>query len=285
MKLGFLRAAALLCACGAVAARAQSPPSALRLGIYPIAEATKVVAMFSPLARFLGERTGRKVEIEVAASYRDHIEKAGGDVYDLAYLGPSLYVYTTARYGSKPLLARLETNGSPTYRGAIIVREESPAATLAQLRGKRIAFGDRDSTMGFLVPRYLLWKAGVGLEDLGGHEFLSNQDDVALSVLAGLYDAGAVRQQVFEAYESRGLRALAWTDPMPEHVFVASTKLDGKTRQALAAALLSLALAPGGRGILNGFQRGATGLIPGEDSDYQGLRAILGELGKAGEGP
>lgn len=285
MKLGFSWVAALLCACGAVAARAQETPPALRLGIYPIAEATKVVAMFSPLARFLEDQTGRKVEIEVAGSYRDHIEKAGGDAYDLAYLGPSLYVYTTARYGSKPILARLETDGSPTYRGAIIVRKDSPAITLAQLRGKHFAFGDRDSTMGFLVPRHLLWKSGVGLENLGGHEFLSNQDDVALSVLADLYDAGAVRQQVFKAYEARGLRALAWTDPMPEHVFVASTRLDGKTRQTLAGALLSLARAPGGRGVLNGFQRGATGLIPGADSDYQGLRAILGDLEKAGEGP
>lgn len=283
MKLGLSWIAALLCVCAAAFVRAQAPEEPLRLGVYPIVEATKVVAMFSPLARYLEERTGRKVEIEVAASYREHIEKAGGDACDLSYLGPSLYVRMTAEYGPKPILARLETNGSPTYRGAVIVRHDSSITSLAQLRGKRVAFGDRDSTMGFPAPRHMLRKAGIGLDELGGYEFLSNQEDVALSVLADLYDAGAVRQQVFQAYEVRGLRALAWTDPLPEHLFAASARLDEKTRRMLAEALLSLAEADGGTEILRGLQRGATGFIPGADADYRAVRTILSDLEQAGD--
>lgn len=278
----FLKAAAVVVLCFTARALAQTPGAPLRMGVYPFVEATKAVAMFSPLARYLGEETGRTVELEISESYAQHVERTGRDVYDLSYLGPSHYVRMTAGYGHKPILARLETKGASTYRGAVIVRRDSPLTSLGQLRGKRFAFGDRGSTMGYLVPRHMLWKAGVGLDTLGGYDFLTNQEDVALSVLAGFYDAGAVRQQVYETYESRGLRVLAWTDPLPEHLFTASSKLDEKTRQALTQALLSLAKTPGGADVLKGFQRSATGFLPGFDVDYQPFREILADIGPEG---
>lgn len=264
---------------GSVMAQETSAPP-LYLGIYPMAETTRAVKMFTPLANYLGTRTGRAVEIEVAPDYAEQLERIGQDRYDLAYVGPANYVRLLAKYGPRPLLARLETNGSPVYRGAIIARNDSPISALQDLRGKRMVFGHKGSTMGYLVPRHMLWKAGIDLKSLGSYGFLPNQEDVALSVLAGIYDAGAVRQQIFDQFEARGLKAVVWSPLLSEHVFVASSKLDPKTRQALAQALLDLSKAPGGFEILAAIQRSATGFVPASESDYEAFKGIIADTDK-----
>lgn len=262
----------------ATGARAETRGAPLRLGIYPLIETSKVMKMFSPLALYLERRTGRKVVVEAAATYKEHIDRTGVDGYEISYMGPVSYVRMKQRYGPKPILAGIETKGRTKYRGAIVVRTDSPIASLKELRGRRFAFGDKGSTMGYMVPRHILRKVGITLRDLGGIEFLSNQEDVALAVLSGLADAGAMREQVFEMYAGRGLKAVAWSSPLPEHLFVASSKLDAATRKAVQKALLAIAGTSEGPGILRNFQRSATGLAPVDERDYLEYMKVVRNL-------
>jgi phosphonate transport system substrate-binding protein len=257
----------------------------LRLGIYPLLEVTEVVRRFTPLARYLEAKTGRPVIMEVSKDYQDHIDKTGAEAYDISYLGPASYIQMVREYGLKPILARLETNNAPSYRGAIIVRQDSPLAGLGDLKGKRFAFGDKGSTMGYVVPRHLLWKAGLKPEDLAVADYLKNQEDVAMSVLAGHFDAGAVREQIFEQYRGRGLRVLAWSPHLSEHLFAARASTAPGEVESLRAILYGVSRSPGGGEVLKSIQRSVTALIPAADSDYDSLRTILSDLDKAGLKP
>lgn len=69
-----------------------------------------------------------------------------------------------------------------------------------------IAFGDPESTMSHLVPRFMLWRVGVTGEVLADYQFLSNHTNVALGVLVGDFDAGAVKEEVFYEFEPKGLK-------------------------------------------------------------------------------
>ncbi len=254
-------------------------------GIYPLLEVTEVVKRFTPLARYLEEVTGRKVEIEVAKDYQEHIERTGRGVYDLSYMGPASYISMVEVYGPRTILARLETNYAPTYHGAIVVLRNSPLTGLADLKGKKFAFGDKSSTMGYVVPLQMLWKAGIGMEDLAERAFLKNQEDIALSVLAGHFDAGAVREQVFQQYAGRGLRVLAWSPEFSEHLFVSGRSSDEATVASLRNALYSLSRRPEGQAIMKMIQKSATAFIPARDTDYNSLRRIFDDLKKIGVQP
>ena len=119
----------------------------LSLYIQPYLPATELVKRFNPLASYLSEKLGTSVHIKVSNSYGRHIDFSGRDKADISYLGPGPYIKMVEKYGRKPLLVRLEVRNSPVYYGIIVARRDSPIKTSADLKGKKFAFGDQNSTM------------------------------------------------------------------------------------------------------------------------------------------
>lgn len=132
--------------------------------------------------------------------------------------------------------------------------------------------------MSHLVPHYMLLEAGVESRGSTGHTHLNNHYNVALSVLAGDYDAGAVKDEVFKKYSARGLRVLVWTPEISEHLFITSGSLPQKTRDALRDALYWLRDTEEGRDILKGIKSTLTALVPAAEGDYDNLANILTTL-------
>jgi len=250
----------------------------LKLGIHPYLPAEEIIERFTPLAKHIGRELGVTVEIVISRTYEEHVDRTGRNEFDLAFMGPFSYVQMTALHGKKPVLARLEIQGSPLFRGVIFVPESSAVQSLSELKGKRFAFGDRGSTMGYLVPRYVLWKAGVDLKDLAGHAFIPNHNNVALSVLSGDYEAGAVRDDVFDKYQPKGLRAIAYTPQLSEHLFVAKSTMDRQRMEKLKGTLLTAGKKPEEQAILNALKLKVTRLSEARDSDYDNVREIYKAL-------
>lgn len=272
-------AATLAVALLAVTSPAQAD---LTLGVHPFKPPSKLVESFRPLADYLSEKMGEPVAIRIARDYQAHVEAVGRDEIDIAYVGPVPYVKLRAAYGERPLLARQQIGASPTYHSKIFVRKDSAIGALADLKGKRFAFGEPHSTMSYFVPRYMLWQAGIDVGQFAGHKFVGDHVNVALGVLAGDFDAGAVKEDVFYQYEGRGLRAIATSDPLSDHLFVAGRKLPDATVRRLRDALLQLDRDPRGAAILQAMTPGVRSLVPVQDRDYDSLRRVLEKLQELG---
>jgi phosphonate transport system substrate-binding protein len=281
LGVSMMRAALSVCAIlGCVSAAYAG--AELVLGVHPYKPASQLITAYAPLARHLGEKLGQPVAVRISKDYQAHIDAVGRDAYDFAYIAPLSYVKMTEQYGPMPLLARQAIDGNTTFHGKIIVRKDGSIQTLADLKGKRFAFVEPESTMGYLVPRQMLKEQGVTLQQLARRRFLGDHANVALAVLTGDDEAGAVKEDVFFEYEKRGLRAIATSPPFSDHLFVASRKLPAATVQAARGALLHLADTLGGKGILQSMTRGVTALAPVSDRDYDTLRTVIRSLG-AGE--
>lgn len=246
----------------------------LRFGLYPYLSASKLVKKFSPLASYLSCKLGQPVELELAKDYKEHIRRMGKEEIDFAFMGPISYLQMTEQFGRKPILACLEIDGKATYHGVIAVRKGYPLHDLSSLKGKRFAFGAKDSTMGHYVAIYMMQQAGLKVASLGSYESIENQENIALGVLAGDFDAGALRESVFKTYEGEGLRALAVSSPMPEHLFVAANRLGTDKVLRLGKAMHALNSSKEGKAILNALQNNLTALVPATDHNYQELRTI-----------
>lgn len=279
---GFTMVALLVALLPAPRAYALQP---LKVGVHPYLAATELVRRFKPLVDYLGRELKVPVAIEIADSYKTHIRNVGTGAVDLAIMGPASYVALIDAYGSRPISASFETSSGKTFRGVIVARRESPLTDLASLKGKRFAFGDRQSTMGHLVPRQMLLKQGVDARDLPDHQFLTNHDNIALGVLGGDFDAGALKEDVFRRYEPEGLKAIAFSLEFADHVFVMSSQSAAQTAQAVRQALLDLKTRPEGKEVLAAIQQNLVALVPAEDRDYDNLRAVLRELKEAGVEP
>ncbi|MBF0447526.1 MAG: phosphate/phosphite/phosphonate ABC transporter substrate-binding protein [Magnetococcales bacterium] len=262
-----------------LSARASSP---LILGVHPYLPVSELMERFQPLARYLETIVRRPVQVRVGLSYEEHIQHVQDHQVDIAFFGPASLIALLEKSKNLPILARLEMDGRPFFQGKIIVRQESSIAQLSDLVGKRFAFGDRQSTMSHLIPRHMLLKAGITTDKLQRFQFLKNHNNVAMGVLSGDFDAGAVKEEVFEQFASQGLRVLASTPNISEHAFIARPDLPAQLIIQLRSALLDLHKTQKGRNILIGIKKNITALVPANPSDYQNLQSILSDLKKAG---
>lgn len=250
----------------------------LILAVHPYLPYDELMKRFTPLADYLAREIGRKVEVRIGTDYREHAINIGDGTVDIAYVGPAVYVSVVERYGEHPLLAMIETNGTPDFAGMIIVREDSPVTEIAGLRGKELAFVDPNSTMGFLVPMHILTRDLDKEEVLRNSRFLGSHINVALGVLTGDFEAGAVKEEVFFHYRARGLRELASTPKIPEHLFIARKDLPPEIISELRKTMYGLSESEPGRRIMNMIKKDMTGMVPANDGDFDVLRVILRSL-------
>lgn len=248
----------------------------LILAVHPYLPKDEIITRYKPLADYIARAVGRPVEVRVGRDYEEHIEAIGTDKVDIAYMGPVPYVKLVAQYGKKPLLARQEIDDQPLLKGEIIVRQDSPLHTLAELKGKRFAFADANSTMGSVLPQKMLAQAGIPLTGLAGYKFIEGHENVAMAVLGGDYDAGAVKEETFQKYAPKGLRALAHLPEVYDHVFVTSARLPAVLVESLRSLLLKLNDSPEGRAIMASIHPHMTALVSPQDSEYDKLRAVVG---------
>ncbi len=281
-KRSFVLAATAVVVILLVCPSASPAQDQLVLGLPSYLSTTELYQHFGPLADHLSRKLNIPVKIRSESDYGDNLMNLKNGDVDIAFLGPASYVLYTRRFGTVPLLAAFESNGSKTFRGFIVVRKDSAIMRLSQLKGKKVAFSDRKSTMGHIVPRYLMLQAGIDMQQLGGHRFLDNQENVALGVMSGAFDAGAVRESIYQRYAGEGLRAIAASEPMPDHLFVARAGLPKATVSRISDILLSLRDSDEGRWILSLIQKDLTALVPVSDADYDPLRKIIERLTRAG---
>jgi phosphonate transport system substrate-binding protein len=222
---------------------------------------------------------GRTVNIRIGRDYEEHIRAVGDNSVDIAFMGPAQYVKLIDEYGPRPLLARLEVNGKPELFGAIVVRTDNPMRALADLKGHSFAFGDPDSTMSHIVPEAMLTEAGVPLSALSEYKFLGAHKNVALGVLSGDFDAGAVKMEILDEFAERGLRSLAKTPAVSEHVLVVRTDMPADQVGKLRQALLNLRSQPNGMQVMQSINKDMTAFVPVADADYDNLRALMRSVG------
>ncbi len=254
---------------------------ALILGIHPYLPHTELKQRFAPLAKYLSKEIGQEIIIKIGTNYDEHIKKIGENQIDIAFLGPVSYVELVKKYGKKPLLTTTETNGTKYFQGKIVVRTENTIKSISELNVENFAFVSQKSTMGYILPIYMLYKAGH--KDLIANKqvFLWSHKNVALGVLCGDYVAGAVKEEVFDSYQKSGLKVLATTPKIPEHLFVASSNLPSKTVAKLQNALIKLNNTENGKQIMISIKKTMTAMSFAEDGSYNELREILSFLEKA----
>lgn len=242
-------------------------------GIVPLEDPVKMNKSFAPLCRFVRSVLRRPLHVRLGHDYAEAIRDVGEGRALLSYLTPSTYVEAHEKFGVEPLVVPL-AKGEPFYRAAIVVRSDSGIASVAQLAGRRFAFGDPKSTGSKAMPEAMLKDAGVGLPQLAGHGFVGNHDNVANAVLTKQYDAGGLMLSVAERYAGQGLKILAVSDPIPQFPICASPRLSAGDRARLAKALIAL----DDPQVLETLGSGVTGFAPIRDRDYDSVRAMLRRL-------
>jgi phosphonate transport system substrate-binding protein len=96
------------------------------------------------------------------------------------------------------------------------------------------------STHGYLVPRKMLERAGVPLEDLGSYRYTGSFMNVAMDVLNGECDAGSIQDTLANRLASEGkIKIIQASEPYPSSVIAYNSSVDSTIVQSVKDALLA----------------------------------------------
>jgi len=273
---------AIVLAAGAAAAMAQA--KVLRVSAIPDEAPTELQRKFKPLGDYLQKETGMEVQFVPVTDYAAVVEGLATGKIDLAWLGGFTYVQARIRSngGVVPIVQRAEDQ---VFTSKFIVPVDSPAKTLADLKGKTFAFGAPSSTSGSLMPRYFLMQAGVDPErDFKTVAFSGAHDATVAYVAAGRAEAGVLNSSVWDKLvESKNpnaakVRVLATTPTFFDYNWTVRPGLDPALTRKITQAFLKLDPAkPGDKDIME-LQR-ASKFIPTQSSNYDGIEAAAKSAG------
>jgi phosphonate transport system substrate-binding protein len=223
----------------------------LRLGV-PLAEdPARVRAQYEPLTVYLAKRLGRSVDLVVSPTYKSVGWLLEQGKIELAWLSGVAFTRVSRAYPAVAL-ARAVRRGTTTYQGVLVVPAGSPARTVADLRGKRLAYVDPASGSGFLAANQMLLDAGLSPgADLAECGFTYGHLESLKLLASGRYDAAAVFDRALEVYagaiDTSKFRVLALSSPLANDVVACSPNLDATLRERIRKLLLEMKETPDGK--------------------------------------
>lgn len=255
----------------------------LRMLVPPVLARESIEKSYAKLDDYLSRQLGVPVELVIGDSYEDVVAKTAAGEFDVVMLSP--YTYALA-HEQKPIpcLVQMIGDGSATAAGYIVVRQDSPIRSVADLPGARFGFVDRASTSGYIYAVKAMLDQGIDpKKHLGPMEYLGNHEAVLLAVLEGRIDAGATYQGSLAALKRSkdidplSFRIIAKTERTPRDILCARADLPEVVRTEIQRLLMVLTVRdPVGRELLspmsvNGFQ-------PPDDAAYDGVRKVAAEV-------
>ncbi len=247
IRKSFAFAAALLVAVSLnlSAQAADSDPDTLRVALLPDEDAATIIKQNEGLKNYLEAKLGKKVKLVVTTDYSSMIEAMRFGRLELGYFGPLSYTLAKSKADIEPFAARMK-KGSTTYHAVLIGNKAAAIATLADVKGKQVAYGDIASTSSHLIPKKMLLDGGLATKKDYKENFLGAHDAVAVAVQNGHAQAGGLSQPIFKSLVERGIisldkvKVLQVSKPYPQYPWAMRSDLNPELKVKIRDAFIDL---------------------------------------------
>jgi len=225
-----------------------SDPKKLKVALLPDESPDVLIEKNMPLKKYLEKELGLEVELIVTTDYSVMIETMRRGKIDVGYFGPVSYVFLKSRHGAvAPVAAKKDKAGATTYHSLIIANANKNIKTLADIKGKKVAFGDPVSTSSSIIPKLMLARDGkLDINKDFESVHLGTHDAVALAVMKGHADAGGMGQHIYDSLAGKGLidakivTVIKVSEAIPQYPFVIRTDIDKGLQERIRRAFLNL---------------------------------------------
>jgi phosphate/phosphite/phosphonate ABC transporter binding protein len=234
------------------------------------------------LLRWTSKHAGIDLELVEAATYEDLANDVRKAKVDIAWLPPIVRV----RVGDAAApLGSILRDGRITYETALIVRKDSTAKSIANLKRARAGWVDRWSAAGFVLPRINLALLGIDPRSFFRTEsFHGSHRAVVEAVMSGLCDVagtyaqadvkGKVKGGAWSEVDGADVRVLATFGAIPPDVIAARSELPEAQRAAVRDALRAASADDEGRKLLRAVFGGET-FVEDMTKSYESLARAL----------
>ena len=255
----------------------------IKMAMVPSLETRKLVVSGEKLRQLMEKETGLKYEVSVPTSYTAVITAMGAGTVDVGWLSPIPYVIAHDRYGVEVVL-RTVRDKSDKYWSVIITRNDSGINKLADLKGKKFAYGDAASTSGTIYPKHLIRTSGYDPETFFSNVIYAGAHDrVVMAVYNKQVDAGAIyggvrtdaREMVMNTMPDvmKQTKVIAKSAEIPNDTVSIRKGLPPAIAKKITDGLMTLSKSKKGKKAIFDLY-GIDGFVPAKDKDYDSVRKV-----------
>lgn len=226
----------------------------ITLGVITAENEADRLARYKPVRAYLEETLGVKINWRTAMDYAGIIEGVKAKKIELARFGPASYAkcWIVTRGGVEPLVGDVDQHDAFGYHSVIIVKTDSPYRSLDDLKGKKFAFADPNSTSGHQAPRYFLMEQGYDADSFfAATAFSGSHENSVMALLNGSFDAVATwwrndeysnpKRMEMKGMIEPGQWRIIWKSPkLPSSPWAVPTHLPERMRHDVAEALFNM---------------------------------------------
>jgi ABC-type phosphate/phosphonate transport system substrate-binding protein len=235
----------------------------LAMALVTEADSEGTLGGLNPFVRYaayqqaLSEGLERPVAIDPCLAFQAQSGLASG-WYSLAEVSPTDFAQLARKADLRVLAIPVDTQGRAARPAVLVVSARSEIQDVADLRGKRVAFGPAGDARTHHAAQQLLQEAGLKKTDLslevlpvpGSLKHMPNMAAVAKSVANQSSDAGFLDEAAWERLPPRprkegdasrqDLRVIARTMALPDRLLIASPKLDDEMLERARTEVLAM---------------------------------------------
>ncbi len=168
-------------------------PTKLVFAPVPAENAIKQAADWAPFVKAVSDKIGVPIEQVSSTDYAGVTEGVLAGKVDIAMYGPlSYYIAKEAGAKLRGVAITAPSFGQPgTYQSFLFTKAgRSDINSIADIKGKKVCFGDPESTSGTLFPYLMLADAGIDSQKDITNVVAGAHDKAILGVVNGSCDAG-----------------------------------------------------------------------------------------------
>ncbi len=254
----------------------------LRIAIAGVMSPSRTLDAYDQLIAYLRQKLGMAVTVDQRSSYAEVNDLVRNGQADIAFVCSRAYLEGQEQFGMQLFLAP-EVANSISYYSYLVVPVNSPAGSLADLRGKAFAFSDPLSNSGRLVAEYQLYLMKETPNSFfRRYEYTGSHDNSVLAVADRLVDGAAVDSLVYDYIVTRNpeigarTKVIARWGPYGIPPLVVSPSLDPALRERVRRTLLEMDQGEEGIAALGAL--GVDRFVPIDDSAYDSIRQMVAAL-------
>ncbi|OBQ46156.1 phosphate/phosphite/phosphonate ABC transporter substrate-binding protein [Halodesulfovibrio spirochaetisodalis] len=217
-------------------------PSTLVFTYTPVEDPAVYKDAFADFQEYLEEATGKRVIYYTVQSNAAEVEAMRSGKLHIAGFstGPTGFAVNLAGY--VPMAVKGYPEGFQGYNLIVVVPQDSPIQSLADLKGKKVAHTSASSNSGNLAPRAIFPKEGITPDKDYTVVYSGKHDQSILGVVHGDYDAAPVASDVYDRMVAAGrvkpdaLRVIYRSPKFPTSSFGYSNQLCAPLAQKIVGA-------------------------------------------------
>ncbi|MFI5335272.1 MAG: phosphate/phosphite/phosphonate ABC transporter substrate-binding protein [Opitutales bacterium] len=244
--------------------------------IHPLYNPTKLTADFQPLMEYLNARMSAVAfDLEASRNYPEYEKKFRARQAEVLLPNPwQTLEALKAGYEVIAIAGRAED-----FKGLFIVRRDSGLRSIADLKGRIVAYPAKTALAACIMPQWHLHTHGIDVNKDLTNLFVGSQESAIMNTCLGLADAGVTWPPPWRSFqrehprEAAQLMVLDETPPLINNSVMVRNDVPAAIRDQLRQLLLTLHETAEGRAILAGFE--TERFLPGSAADYDVVRAYV----------